>query len=817
MADHDDEAIATLLRELEAEITRQSDDLAPHKKHSLSRHLNALKRELSTDELAEVEGTVWAVPPPDDALASHLGDQTQSRSAERHSHIDPALRLMPRHEDTASAAFPSLGALAAKAGADTSSLGVCVVAPEAIDPTNTGAEREIALARALATMGHRVCLLRVAERPDYVTSPEPPPIEGVETVLLPPPPIPSRAGPMSHPVRHARAVYEWLKERRFDIVHAPDRAGTCFYAATAKHLGLAFADTLFVIGAIEPVLWRTANQARALTAEHMIYAYAERRSIELADIVVSPSQHMLRWMMRHGYDLPRERCFVHPEVHRPAPMRRQAEAELAPIRELVFPCHPTSEAGVDIFLRALDLVARERHDFQVSFLSADPGSRVFERAHPWPFEVKFIDTTSRNDVLDYLGGSGRLAVMPCLRGNAPMLASQCIAQTIPLIVSDRGGLPELVAEPDRADVVFSPVPSALAAHLIRILDQGVRAARPAVDPEQNLAILTGAHNALADRALRDRLVGPATRQTWNGIPAITRSAQDWPLVSVCIAHFNRPALLYHALDSIEAQTYPNIETIVVDDGSHQPAALEALEAIEARFAETGTGRVIRQPNRYLGAARNAGLRASRGAFALLMDDDNIAKPHEIETFLAAADHSGSDILCCFSDTFSGDGLPAESPAFPERITPLGDAVSLGLVMNCFGDSNCFVRQRVVSALGGFTEDYGVGRDDHEFFARAILRGFKLAVVPEALYWYRMSPVRLRDGHVSQESGPLRVLNAYLDNLPLCMHEILRFAQSATTAPRAAGNVSFPPAAREALGAALRQIDQLETLMRSRKG
>ena len=104
------------------------------------------------------------------------------------------------------------------------------------------------------------------------------------------------------------------------------------------------------------------------------------------------------------------------------------------------------------------------------------------------------------------------------------------------------------------------------------------------------------------------------------------------------------------------------------------------------------------------------------------------------------------------------------------------AVYLGLFFNCYGDSNAFVRRLVMETLGGFTEDYGIGREDHELLSRAVLGGFKLMVVPEALFWYRHSESRVRDQHFDRYSGDLRAFGPFMDNLPLCVHEVLRLAQ-----------------------------------------
>ena len=62
---------------------------------------------------------------------------------------------------------------------------------------------------------------------------------------------------------------------------------------------------------------------------------------------------------------------------------------------------------------------------------------------------------------------------------------------------------------------------------------------------------------------------------------------------------------------------------------------------------------------------------------------------------------------------------------------------MGVFKNCFGDAASLVRRSTFEQLGGFTEDGGVGHEDWELWARAVLRGYTLRVVPEPLYWYRL--------------------------------------------------------------------------------
>lgn len=79
-----------------------------------------------------------------------------------------------------------------------------------------------------------------------------------------------------------------------------------------------------------------------------------------------------------------------------------------------------------------------------------------------------------------------------------------------------------------------------------------------------------------------------------------------PLVSVIIVHHNRHLLLKQAIESIEAQTYQNFEVIVVDDGSTDPDAIKYLAELSWQWWENTGWRIIKETNRYLGAARNTG-------------------------------------------------------------------------------------------------------------------------------------------------------------------------------------------------------------------
>jgi GT2 family glycosyltransferase len=243
---------------------------------------------------------------------------------------------------------------------------------------------------------------------------------------------------------------------------------------------------------------------------------------------------------------------------------------------------------------------------------------------------------------------------------------------------------------------------------------------------------------------------------------------------------NRPELLREAIASIRRQTHKRVELVLVDDGSDQPSALRFLNRLQPEFNQRGW-KIIRQPNRYLGAARNAAITAASGDFVMFMDDDNIAEPNEIEIFTNVAAKTGADILTCFLSVYRTasrklDGKRTHTWPF------LGAALGPGVLRNVFGDANAFVRRDVFDRIGGFTEDFGLGCEDWEFFARASLCGLKLEVVPEALVRYRQSPTGMLQS-TSLRANQARALRPYVALLPPHLRGLVHLgSQQPSTAP-----------------------------------
>lgn len=105
------------------------------------------------------------------------------------------------------------------------------------------------------------------------------------------------------------------------------------------------------------------------------------------------------------------------------------------------------------------------------------------------------------------------------------------------------------------------------------------------------------------------------------VPHTLSSTPGQPLVSVVIPCYNQARFLPDSFGSIVRQTWRDLEVIVVDDGSTDDTADVAAELF-ARHPDL-PARLVRQDNRGLSEARNAGIRAARGQWILTLDADDM--------------------------------------------------------------------------------------------------------------------------------------------------------------------------------------------------
>ncbi len=203
------------------------------------------------------------------------------------------------------------------------------------------------------------------------------------------------------------------------------------------------------------------------------------------------------------------------------------------------------------------------------------------------------------------------------------------------------------------------------------------------------------------RAVQSALAAPAPALRRNGTTPRTElacdaDAVDGPLVSIVVRTYNRPRFLERALQSAERQTYRNLEIVVVNDGG------EDVSDIVARFERAKL--VDGKTRRGAVAAANAGLRAARGEFAGLLDDDDVLFPDHVAALVAALRRSGAqvahaDTVTAFYDVSADPDVPYGYSIFLNKI---GESTDLYLG-DGIGPMSALFRRDAVLDLGGYDE------------------------------------------------------------------------------------------------------------------
>lgn len=126
-----------------------------------------------------------------------------------------------------------------------------------------------------------------------------------------------------------------------------------------------------------------------------------------------------------------------------------------------------------------------------------------------------------------------------------------------------------------------------------------------------------------------------------------------PLVSIIIPVYKVEKFLDECVASVAAQTYANLEILLVDDGSPDncPAMCDAWAARDPRI------RVIHKPNGGLSDARNTGIAGATGAYIYFADSDDTVAPTLVEDCLNAMREYDADLVMFQFDTISENNKP----------------------------------------------------------------------------------------------------------------------------------------------------------------
>jgi glycosyltransferase involved in cell wall biosynthesis len=332
-----------------------------------------------------------------------------------------------------------------------------------------------------------------------------------------------------------------------------------------------------------------------------------------------------------------------------------------------------------------------------------------------------------------------LLVVPSWLEATAEVALTALAAAVPVLATPVGDLVEVVEDGVSGWHAENTGPAALGralrrleadrGELARVRDSGAPAerARQLADPAP---VLAAYDELLASRAhpVPVKPVGPGG-----------------PLVTGIVPYFRAHRYVREAVGSLLAQTYPEVEVLIVNDGSFAPD-----DAVLAELGDDPRVTVVTQPNGGEGTARTLGARIARGEHLVMLDADNLLEPDFVARALAVL-LAEPDLAYVTSWLRMVGPDNRDTDAHP-NFAPLGNAVVDGYAENWDGDTLAMLPRRLFTELGFEYHPEGSMHSDWELYRWLRASGRFGAVIPERLARYRVLPDSIMRGYSDELQG-----------------------------------------------------------------
>ncbi len=487
-------------------------------------------------------------------------------------------------------------------------------------------------------------------------------------------------------------IADALNAADWDVIHFAENDGLGAPALLLRSAGLAFRNTQMVVTAHGPTRWHRHGNLVQWTESEALGSDLEARSIELADVLVCPSDYIAEWC-RNRYTIPAPPIIIPNSLTGEGRRFGRGQREPRPIEKIVFFGRIEIRKGIDRFLAAIDRVLEQGlSDFEAvflgSFVSYYPYSELKRRMERWPCQTRILANYTSHDAIDLLRTENCIAVMPSRLDNSPYCVFECLDNAVPFIATDVGGVAELIREDDRARVLVSGDPEEIAEKLVDALQNGAAPAAMSFDPTLADIDLLALHGNLVAKARASRS-DPARR-----------------------AQSKASVVVYGP--QADAAAPPLAEWM----GRVGGASIEVLWSI-GPGTDAG-GDVHGNAN-----ALNDAARSTSHERLFFCHTSALPDPDALTALLTAVDETGADAAVC-GYRFQGAGGTSDVPVF-------GGPPELSAQRNVFGARLFLVRKATFLEAGGFSDEPSVaGIIEWEFLNRLTASGRRVIGIPIAM-------------------------------------------------------------------------------------
>jgi glycosyltransferase involved in cell wall biosynthesis len=534
---------------------------------------------------------------------------------------------------------------------------------------------------------------------------------------------------------------------RPDVIEVQDYNALGYYLIQRKLLGdPLLADVPVMLHIHSPSFGvRWANKSPQYILPDYWVGEMEKFCILSADSLLSPSRFMNDWLSERDSRFPDAAIIPLPYDHVESPIAQPTPGEVVyvgrlEVRKGVIPLVEASAKLWDQGHRfRLTLIGEDRRYDPLGISVGEHLKRRFLRQVE-AGRLRVAGSLPQDEVLARMSGAW-CTVVPSLWENYPYVCIEAMSLGKLVLASSSGGQAEMVGHDGSAGLLFDwsqdgdfeqTLSDVLAMTPAENRVVGVQAAgriRGLTSYEAVLPQRLEHFQDVLERVPRSRHVFPSVSPS-HPVPAgFTNGEDSVPgLLSVVIPHHNLGQYVEETLDSVLRSSYPDMEVLIVDDGSDEAESIEALERIKARREENV--RILHTENRGVCVARNLGAAETSGEFLSFVDADDIVDPELFSRCIG--------IL----NTYENVGFVYPWIGYFGQMT--GCWASWNTEFPFFLAHNmvaplALTRRGLFLACGQNRPDMGYNLEDYDSWLGIAAKGYLGVSIPEVLGHYRVRP------------------------------------------------------------------------------
>lgn len=232
---------------------------------------------------------------------------------------------------------------------------------------------------------------------------------------------------------------------------------------------------------------------------------------------------------------------------------------------------------------------------------------------------------------------------------------------------------------------------------------------------------------------------------------------ETPRFSVTVPAYNAEATLAETIESVQAQTFPNWELVICNDGS-----TDATLLLAERFASDDPRiHVVSQENRGSGGAYNTAVRNARSDLIVMLSADDLLSPEHLSHFDAfIREHPDASVFTCDGHFQYEDGR-REAQDLNDGWRPAPECQLTDLLSACFYGIGAVYRRDVFEVVGGFRED--IYAEDYLFWLLALAHGFRHRYLDRPLSVHRRNSFQKSADALRMREADVRTLQLVIES------------------------------------------------------